>query len=329
MRRLHLIALLLPVAGIAACRDIQSVLAPQSADAADIVTLTWVLIIGGGIILAGVITALALAIFGSRRAKALVASNTTVLVAGVVLPAVTLSALLVYGLLLMNVATNPEPIRGAFKVKVEGEQWWWRVIYTREDGQTVASANEITVPAGSPIDFELTTADVIHSFWVPNLAGKVDMIPGRTNRLRFTFDKPGIARGQCAEYCGGAHALMALHVVALPPAEFDAWLAKESQPAAEPKAALLRRGLDIFLAHGCGACHTVRGTSARGRIGPDLTHVGGRRTIAAATLTMSREALARWIVDNQHVKPSNRMPAFRTLGPPELLALSSYLYGLK
>ncbi len=147
----------------------------------------------------------------------------------------------------------------------------------------IATANEIRIPAGRPIVFTLQSADVIHSFWVPNLGGKMDMIPGRTTHLRLQADQPGVFRGQCAEYCGGPHALMALEVVAMPPAEFEAWLQGQARPAAEPASEAAERGRELFLAAGCGACHTVRGTAAAGTVGPDLTHLGSRRSVGIDT----------------------------------------------
>lgn len=327
MRRVRVIALALLAGGLGACRDAQSVFAPQGPGAADIVLLAWVLFVGGAIIFAGVMALTGLAIFGQPRARTLISSNSAVLMGGVAFPAVTLTVLLVVGLMLTSPRAGEED-SAPLEVKVVGEQWWWRVAYVT-GGRTVASANEITVPAGRPVRFELSTADVIHSFWVPNLAGKVDMIPGRTTRLRVKSGGPGVARGQCAEYCGGPHALMAFHLVTLAPAEFDAWMARESQSAAEPAKPVARRGEELFLAHGCGACHTVRGTAARGLVGPDLTHIGSRRAIAAAALPMTRANLARWIAGNQHIKPGNTMPEFRTLESDELQAVAAYLEALR
>ena len=146
-----------------------------------------------------------------------------------------------------------------------------------------ATANEIRIPAGRQVEIELSSADVIHSFWVPSLAGKVDMIPGTVNRMRLRAAQTGTYRGQCAEYCGGPHALMAFHVVVLEPDQFESWLAGQRQPAAAQRTALQRRGEGLFLSTGCGGCHAIRGTKAAGTIGPDLTHVGGRLSIAAAT----------------------------------------------
>ena len=195
---------------------------------------------------------------------------------------------------------------------------------------TIATANELRIPAGRTVVFTLQSADVIHSFWVPNLGGKVDMIPGRTTHLRAAAPtEPGVFRGQCAEYCGGPHALMALEVVALPPAEFEAWLDGQARPAVEPASPAAHRGGELFLAAGCGACHTVRGTPATGRSGPDLTHLGSRRSVGVDTRPMTQANIARFIRDGQHVKPGNLMPPFRIFAADDLDAVATYLAGLK
>jgi cytochrome c oxidase subunit 2 len=217
----------------------------------------------------------------------------------------------------------------AIPITVVGEQWWWRVTYSNADGKPVASANEIRIPLGRDILFTLKSADVIHSFWIPSLGGKVDMIPGRDTQLRLRADRPGIYRGQCAEYCGGPHALMALQVLGLPQSEFDPWLGREAGPAVEPRNEVERRGQSLFLAAGCGACHAVRGTAAMGLIGPDLTHVGSRRSIAADTLPSTHENLVRFIADAQRAKPGNAMPPFRILSHAELNAIAAYLLSLR
>ena len=157
----------------------------------------------------------------------------------------------------------------------------------------IVTANEIHVPVGERVELTLTSADVIHSFWVPSIAGKMDLVPGRRNRLTIQADREGVYRGQCAEFCGTQHALMALHVVAVTPAAFESWLAREATPARPPSTDALMRGLAAFLAHGCGGCHTIRGSAALGRLGPDLTHAGSRRTLAAGTLDNSPEHMAR------------------------------------
>ncbi len=307
----------------------QSVLAPMGADAARIADLFAILVAGALVVFAAVVAALWLAMRGPSPIRQRLAADRFVAVAGIAFPVVTLAALLVYGLWAMRAVISPADAAGATRIEVVGEQWWWRVTYHGPEGRRVASANEIRVPAGREVLLRLTSTDVIHSFWVPSLAGKVDMIPGRSNTLRLRADRPGVYRGQCAEYCGGAHALMALEVVALPEPEFDAWFGAEAMEARKPSKDVERQGERLFGAAGCGACHAVRGTAAVGTVGPDLTHVGGRRFIAAATLPTSRETFARFIVDGQHVKPGNGMPPFRIFAPEEVDAIAAYLASLK
>jgi cytochrome c oxidase subunit 2 len=211
-----------------------------------------------------------------------------------------------------------------------GEQFWWRVTYSPgEPGDAFDSANEIHIPTGRPVEITLQSADVIHSFWVPQLAGKLDMIPGLINTLTVNARDPGMYRGQCAEYCGAQHAQMAFYVVAHEPAEFERWLADKSQPAQAAAAVPADGGADLFIANGCGACHTIRGTQANGTIGPDLTHVGSRHSIGAGILPNEEGAIAAFISSYQHIKPDNLMPSFDTLNEQELQAIAAYLESLQ
>ncbi len=213
-------------------------------------------------------------------------------------------------------------------VEVTGHQFWWEVRYPE---QGVVTANEIPIPAGRPVEFRVTSADVIHSFWVPRLAGKLDMSPGRTNRLRAMADEPGLYRGQCTEFCGVQHALMSLLVVAREPAKFDAWMARR-RGAARPRldsAAL--RGRGVFFEAGCSSCHAIRGVNEpdyTGDVGPDLTDLAGRRTLGALTLRNTRGNLAGWILDPHQFKPGVRMPP-TVLSGPEMQALLAYLETLR
>jgi cytochrome c oxidase subunit 2 len=193
----------------------------------------------------------------------------------------------------------------------------------------VVAANEIQIPVGVPIDLRLTSPDVIHSFWVPSLAGKMDMVPGHRTRLTIQADRAGVYRGQCAEFCGTQHARMALLVVAVPPAEFGAWLAREAGPAISPATPEQTRGHEAFLAQGCGGCHTVRGTAALGRLGPDLTHVGSRRTLAAATVPNHANAMTAWITTGDQLKPGNRMRSFAHLDRGVVSDIVAYLMSLR
>jgi cytochrome c oxidase subunit II len=314
---------------IGGCGNHQSVLNPMGPEALRLAHLTW-LLLGFGVVMLGIVVLAAVAALrGPDPLRAVLASARTVVWAGIFFPAVALTGLLGYGVWLTRASTAGPRDQGAVRIEVTGEQWWWRVHYPQLDGAPVATANEIRIPVGRPVLFELRSADVIHSFWVPNLGGKVDMIPGRTTFLRLQADRTGVFRGQCAEFCGGPHALMALEVLAVRPAEFDAWLQAQSKPANDPETVIPRRGMALFLEAGCGACHTVRGTAAAGMIGPDLTHLGSRRSVGVDTAAMNEAAIARFIRDGQHVKPGNRMPPFRIFAPDDLRAVASYLAGLR
>jgi cytochrome c oxidase subunit 2 len=310
------------------CTGAQSVMAPQSQQAEDIMTLWMVLLIGGTAIMLMVILLCAAALLGGQRVRGFLGRETLVIGGGIVFPAVTLTALLLYGFLVMRTdasASADDPLR----IGVIGEQWWWRVVYTGPDGRRFESANEIRVPVGRRVELSLAAADVIHSLWVPNVAGKLDMIPGRINTLSFTVDRAGTSRGQCAEYCGGAHAMMALYLVAMEPGEFEAWMAKEAGPAEVPESPDEAAGSLLLQSSGCGGCHAIRGTEATGSIGPDLTHVGSRLSLGAGILPNDEAAFSTWIAENQHVKPENKMPSFGIFSGTELSRLSQYLAGLE
>jgi cytochrome c oxidase subunit 2 len=217
----------------------------------------------------------------------------------------------------------------ALVIRVRGWQWWWEVTYPdAKADQTVVTANEIHVPVGRAVRIELAAGDVIHSFWVPNLAGKQDMIPGRENTLVFTATRAGVYRGQCAEFCGMQHAHMALVVIAVEPAAFAAWRSAQLADAQSPQLPEAEAGRQVFLAKACASCHTIRGTPAAGTLGPDLTHIGGRHTIAAGLFETTRGSLAAWIADPQTLKPGNNMPMVE-LSADELKAVSAYLEGLR
>lgn len=325
---------LVPALLLGGCNGVQAILSPAGPEAAEVATLSWVLFIGGAVIFVAVMALAVHALLSPPARRRWLSRPATIVAAGGIFPVVTLTALLTYGLILTewSQSTAEAPRNGAtpLRIDVVGEQWWWRVTYLDDEGAPMfETANEIRIPVGRPVEFTLRTADVIHSFWVPKLGGKRDMIPGRVNRLTLTASEPGLFRGQCAEYCGGPHAMMAFEVVALEPAAFAAWLATQREPAGDPADDLARQGLELFLGHGCGACHSIRGTAAVGRIGPDLTHLGGRRTLAAASFPTNQGTLAGWIADNQHLKPGNHMPPFAVFTGRELRALAAYLEGLK
>lgn len=245
--------------------------------------------------------------------------------------AATGTVLLVF--LFANYATGRRltapPAEEALQIRVTGHQWWWEVEYRDSIPSNWArTANEIHVPVGRPVVLELRSPDVIHSLWLPNLGVKRDLIPGEETSIWFRADTAGVYRGQCAEFCGHQHAKMALLVVAEPPERFAAWLALQRDTARTPADSVTRRGQEIFLATTCVMCHTIQGTPAGSRVGPDLTHLAGRRTIAAGTLPNTRGNLAGWIVDPQRIKPGVRMPP-NEITPDDLQALLAYLESLE
>lgn len=216
----------------------------------------------------------------------------------------------------------------ALKIRLTGYRWWWKVQYPGETpAQEMVTANEIHIPTGRPVLIDAYSQDVIHSFWVAPLHGKKDLVPGHPSSIWIQADRPGRYEGQCAEFCGLQHAHMRLVVVAEPQEKFDAWLQAQSQPARQPSDPLAQHGLNVFLSGPCVLCHAIRGTEANGQVAPDLTHLASRATLAAATLPNSPGNLAGWIVDSQHVKPGNAMPA-NSLSAEDLQALLVYLGGL-
>jgi cytochrome c oxidase subunit II len=251
----------------------------------------------------------------------------TVILAGGIATTIIVLALSVvsYGAQRAVFAHEPNPVT----VKITGHQWWWEVQYQADSPHlSFITANEIRVPVGRPITVELESADVIHSFWVPSLTGKMDLITGQQNSIQFTARTPGVYRGQCAEFCGLQHAHMAFTVRALPSEEFSKWRDHQNQPAATPNDPLGAQGEQLFRSKGCGLCHSIRGTLAGGQFGPDLTHIASRDTIAAGTLPQTPGTLAAWISDPQHIKPGNLMPKM-ALRSDELIAILHYLETLQ
>jgi cytochrome c oxidase subunit 2 len=217
----------------------------------------------------------------------------------------------------------------AVSISVTGHQWWWEIEY--EDAvpsRRALTANELHIPVGQPVVIKVTSRDVIHSFWVPNLHGKRDLIPGMTTAIWLQADRPGRYRGQCGEFCGLQHAHMAFDVVAESAADFARWLDRVRAPAVDPVGALERRGLEVFTTERCGRCHTIRGTEAAGQAGPDLTHLASRFTIAAGTLPNTAAHRRAWIANPQASKPGNQMPP-TPLADSDLAALVSYLGTLR
>lgn len=321
--KLFCVMVLLTIAG---CDGQQSAFTGLGPVSSRITLLIWIMFIGAALITLLICALMLISIAGPAGWRQQLTGEKSIIMGGIVFPIVTLTALLVYGFLILKAGETLIQAEDPVHISVVGEQWWWRVIYRHDDGHTTESANELRIPTGRPIEIELSTADVIHSFWIPAYAGKIDMIPGRINMLHFMVDKPGIATGQCAEYCGGAHALMSFYTVAMAPSDYDAWLVKER---ANARPALENQGQQLFLSSGCGGCHTVRGTQADGKIGPDLTHVGSRLSLGAGILSNTPESFAKWITQHQTVKPENLMPPFDIFSEGELQSLSVYLNSLE
>ncbi|WP_273032319.1 cytochrome c oxidase subunit II [Pseudaminobacter soli (ex Zhang et al. 2022)] len=304
-----------------------SALDPAGAEASSIATLFWAMVVGGALLWLFVVSLMLYGIRRRRRVHDEWTAGRLIFWAGAVFPVVTLFLLLGYALWLMPQLRPWAPAQAAatLRIEVEGRQFWWRAVYHRPGDQPVVTANEIRLPVGERVEFTLTSSDVIHSFWIPPLGGKMDMIPGRTNRLSILATKPGTFRGPCAEFCGASHALMAFSAISMEPEAFRSWLAAEAGPA-RPQPS---DGARLFVENGCGACHTIRGTAASGEVGPDLTHVGSRLMIGAGTLPNTEEAIARFIAEPDVVKPGSTMPPFRMLPETEIRAMAAYLKALQ
>jgi cytochrome c oxidase subunit 2 len=309
-------------------RHIQSALHPAGPHAEAVASLSWLLFYAAAAILVIVVALAAYALWAPPERRAWIADRRFVVAAGIVFPITALAALLAYTLAVArSIVSSAEP--PAVRIEVIGHQWWWRVHYLNERGEVdFETANEIRFPTGTAVEIALKSADVIHSFWVPNLAGKLDMIPGRVNRLRVHAARPGVYRGQCAEYCGGPHAKMAFYAVAEEPQAFARWRDAQRRPAASVDAAPARLGRALVLKH-CAACHTVRGTGANGSLGPDLTHVGSRLTLAAGILPNNPGTIASWVSASQQIKPGNLMPSMSVFSGDELRAVAAYLHALQ
>ncbi len=298
----------------------QSMLHPEGPSAEKIATLWWVMFgVYGGVFLV-TLAVLAVALVSRWRERPILGSR-FVLVAGVIIPTVILLAMLVYTIQLSRqMSGGPADLR----IEVIGHQWWWEIRYP-EYG--VVDANEIHIPADTLVALELSSADVVHSLWVPQLAGKRDLIPGHPNTLKLKADRPGQYRGQCAEFCGTQHAMMAFWLVVHEPGEFERWVRQRQRAVGAPAPEPLERGRQVFLEVGCATCHRVEGVS-EGLIGPDLTHVGSRLTLGAGVFRNTPGNLAGWLSDPQSMKPGSLMPP--TYMPPEdLHALVDYLRSLK
>lgn len=298
----------------------QSVLHPRGPDADRIARLWWIMLtIYSGVFILTLLVLMAALL--TRRRDRSPAGPRFVVAAGIVLPTLILIAMLVYTIRVTSASPPTEP---ALTIRVVGHQWWWHVEYL-ELG--ITDANELHIPAGVPVRLELSAADVVHSFWIPNLHGKMDLLPEHANELIITAHEPGRYRGQCAEYCGTQHAWMALWVVAHDPADFDAWGEANRKTPPDPDDPQLLRGRTIFNEAGCGACHRIDGV-ADGVTGPDLTHMASRLTLGAGLMPNDHGGLAGWIADPQPLKPGVKMPP-TYLPPDELHDLVAYLRSLE
>ena len=327
-----LICGLLLLAGCGQSQSGQSTLHGQSDQTRKIIHLWWGMLAAAAVVFAGALLLLAIA-YRRRTREGLPGigkdedvSTGLVVAFGVLIPVVCLVVLFyISDIGVVNATSAPKPGQTKMDVSVVGHQWFWEVRYP---GTTAVTANEIHIPVKTPVNVRLTSADVVHSFWVPELNKKVDMLPGHPNSVELYADHVGVYRGQCAEFCGLQHAHMAMAVYADTPARFRAWLANMSRPLAPPTSRQARAGEQVFLTQQCASCHTIRGTAARGRIGPDLTHLQTRHTLAALTIPNDRAHLADWVANPQRAKPGNKMPGLNLTGA-QFQQLLSFLQGLR
>lgn len=312
-----------PVIGsvlLAACSGDHNLLNPKGPEAGRVSALGWGMIITATIVTVFVFGLLVAALLpGDRRGLRRITDRTYLVGGGIALPLIVVLTLSGLTITTLDVTAR----RGDVQIDLTGHQFWWEVRYP---GTEAVTANEIHIPAGERVRFTLRSADVIHSVWVPALAGKIDMVPGHTNHLVVKADKPGTYRGQCAEFCGLQHARMAFVVIAQTRHDYERWLKAEATPASVPAGQV--EGQGSFNAQPCSGCHTIRGTQANGKVGPDLTHVASRRTLGALTIPNDREHLSRWIVNAQQYKKGALMPPIQ-LPPTEQASIVSYLESLR
>ena len=318
------VLLLLP-----ACEGSPSALDPGGPGAGRIAGLWWLLLILATIVAVVTFSLLAIALWRSRQSRTVdkplgMNGEHFTILAGAIIPAVILIVITVVTLDVMADLDEP-PDEPAHVVEVIGWMWWWEVRYP---GTDVVTANEIHIPAGESVQVVLSAADVIHSFWVPQIAGKIDMFPGSDNTTWIKVDEPGIYRGQCAEFCGLQHTFMAKLLIVHEPEDYLAWLEREALPAVEPSTPEQQRGQEVFMENQCLFCHAIRGTEAAGVVGPDLTHVMSRQTLGAATIPNSVGNIAAWTADPHEFKPGVKMPPVN-FGGEDFEALIAYLVSLE
>lgn len=306
---------------LAGCGSKQNALAPESPDARGIATLWWIMLAGSGVGMAVVVAILLGAYFRRRRVGDDRRAMRVVIGLGIATPIAILAALFLYSDIFLVQETAPPPASaatraGALTVRVIGRQYWWEVRYP---GTKVVTANEIHIPVRTRVEVLVRTADVIHSFWVPQLNRKIDMEPEQVNRVDLYAERPGRYRGQCAEFCGLQHARMGFYVIAEAPAQFARWLREQARPATSTS--------PLFQSQ-CASCHTIRGTGARGATGPDLTHVASRQSLGALTLPNTPDRMRAWIRDPQRWKPGNQMPTL-DLTDAQVARLTAYMESLK
>ncbi len=331
---------LLPLC-LSSCGGIQNSINPAGPQAENLSRLWWLMFTVCGIVFVLVMGAVLLALRKRTREPGVDSMPTfepsppsELHRRNVVVTAVSITVFVLFLFLIVSFSTGRSLTadlknKDGLTIELTGHQWWWEVRYMDSNASNIfTTANEIHIPVGVPVIFNLHSADVNHSFWVPNLAGKRDLIPGKNNLVWFQADKAGVYRGQCAEYCGLQHAQMALWVVAEPPEQFSAWRQNQIQSSVQPASDSEKRGEAVFLTSTCVMCHAINGTPAGSNIGPNLTHVASRKMIAAATLENTGEHLAQWIKDSQSVKPGNKMPQ-NSLSVADLQALIDYLQSLK
>ncbi len=309
---------------LAACAASPSPLNPASQVAEQLATLWWVLLTISLVVFVVVMGLLAFALFRRRQGTGAIGNGRLfVTVGGGLVPAVILVGVMIYTVGLQNALSMPDD--PAYTVQIIGHQWWWEVHYPDQD---ITTANEIHVPVDQPVVLKLTSADVIHSLWAPQLQMKMDLLPGQTNTTWIDVAKPGIYRTECAEFCGLQHAHMQLLIVAESTSEMEAWVEAQQRDAVRPAVDEIQQGQQIFLGSACVYCHTIQGTVATGKIGPDLTHIASRETIGAGTLVNNTGNLSGWIINSQTIKPGNEMPPMY-LNADELRELVAYLESLQ